>query len=295
MKYPLLLFSALMFCQIALAQDTVAFYFAAHPDDWQLFMNPSAYRDVQLSSTKIVFVYVTAGDGGAGIGNAGRSQPYYLARENGAKASVKFMADAKERPMSPVDSVTSISGHAIKRWLYGDTVSYFLRLPDGNFDGAGYLNTGLQSLQRLHEGAIPAMTAIDSSTTYQGWTDLRETLRTLIDRERGPAATLWVNIPDTDIKKNPGDHADHQHMAQGVLDAIADRPCINKAFYLDYAMAKRDENLNTPDREIKAGTFAAQVVGLTALDHPSNWDALHRPLLSRRYVRTQLGTGNCSR
>src|SRR5687768_1225187 len=72
--------------------NTVAFYFGAHPDDWQLFMNPNANYDVQTPSNKVVFVYVTAGDAGLGLGNGGRAQPYYLARENGAKLSVKFEA-----------------------------------------------------------------------------------------------------------------------------------------------------------------------------------------------------------
>jgi hypothetical protein len=294
MKYLLLLFSLLSFGQVVLAQGTVAFYFAAHEDDWQLFMNPNAYHDVQTFSTKVVFVYLTAGDDGVGLGNAGRSQPYYLARENGAKASEMFMADAYNSPVIPTDSVAFIAGHAIKRWLYRDTVSYFLRLPDGDMEGAGYQNTGLQSLKRLHEGAIPAMTAIDGSATYQGWADLSDMLRKLIDLERGQPTNVWVNIPDTDIKKNMGDHSDHQHMAQGVLEAIADLPCINKAFYLDYVTAKLDENMSTQDREIKAGTFAAVAVGLTALDHQSNWDSKHRFLLSRHYVRAAPGTGSCS-
>src|SRR5688500_8171977 len=53
--------------------NIVAFYFGAHPDDWQLFMNPNAYYDVQKPSNKVVFAYVTAGDDGAGLGNGGRS------------------------------------------------------------------------------------------------------------------------------------------------------------------------------------------------------------------------------
>src|SRR5687768_5615926 len=55
----------LPFNQVTWAQDTVAFYFSAHEDDWQLFMNPNAYNDVHKSSTKVVFVYMTAGDAGA--------------------------------------------------------------------------------------------------------------------------------------------------------------------------------------------------------------------------------------
>jgi LmbE family N-acetylglucosaminyl deacetylase len=269
--------------------NTVAFYFGAHPDDWQLFMNPNAYYDVQKPSNKVVFVYVTAGDAGLGLGTGGRSLPYYLARENGAKLSVKFMADAAKAPEIPVDSVASVSGHAIKRWLYGNTVSYFMRLPDGSPQGTGYVATAEQSLKRLHERTIPAMTAIDDSTTYQSWSDLRTTLRKLIDHERGTATNVWVNIPDTNIEKNVGDHADHQHMAQGVLEAIADLPWINKALYLDYVTADMKENMNSAEREIEAGTFAALSMGLTALDHPSPWDRLHRSWLSRHYFRIEPG------
>jgi len=35
--------------------NTAAFYLGAHPDDWQLFMNPNAYYDVQKPSNKVVF------------------------------------------------------------------------------------------------------------------------------------------------------------------------------------------------------------------------------------------------
>jgi len=272
--------------------NTVAFYFGAHPDDWQLFMNPNAYYDVQKPSNKVVFVYVTAGDAGLGLGNGQRSQPYYLARENGAKLSVRFMADAAKAPGIPVDSVTSISGHPIKRWLYGNTASYFMRLPDGSPPGTGYVATAEQSLKRLHEGAIRTMTSIDNSTTYQGWSDLRTTLRKLIDHERGIVTNVWVNIPDTNIEKNVGDHTDHQHMAQAVLEAIADLPWINKALYLNYVTADMEENMSSAERQIEAGTFAALSMGLTALDHPSPWDRLHRSWLSRHYFRIERGAGN---
>ncbi|MGB8578572.1 MAG: hypothetical protein WCD56_18695 [Pseudolabrys sp.] len=48
------------------AAQHVSFYFAAHQDDWQLFMNPSAFHDVLDASTKTVFVHMTAGDAGLG-------------------------------------------------------------------------------------------------------------------------------------------------------------------------------------------------------------------------------------
>src|SRR5690349_21191295 len=109
MRNLLLVFLVLLVCPAPCAENTnrVAFYFGAHPDDWQLFMNPNAYYDVQRPSNKVVFVYVTAGDAGVGLGNGGRAQPYYLARENGGKLSAKFMADAAKPPEIPLDSVAA--------------------------------------------------------------------------------------------------------------------------------------------------------------------------------------------
>src|SRR5262249_59027470 len=60
----------------------VSFYVVAHEDDWQLFMNPSAFKDITGGAATTVFIHVTAGDDGMGTGTGGRKQPYYLAREN---------------------------------------------------------------------------------------------------------------------------------------------------------------------------------------------------------------------
>ena len=284
-----------LFClnKVSLGQDTVSFYFSAHEDDWQLFMNPNAYNDVHKPNSKVVFVYLTAGDAGLGLGKGERSQPYYLARENGAKLSVKFMVDAKKEPSVPVSSASSFLGHPVTKWVYGNTVSYFLRLPDGNPQGTGYATTGQQSLKRLADGVSASMMAVDSSATYKGWSDLKATLRVLIDQESGKASTVSVNIPDTDTKKNSGDHQDHLHTAKLVLESVADQSCISKFFYLNYVTAKMPENMTAADHQVEVGTFAALVVGLTALDHDSPWDGLHRSWLSRHYFRTEPGTGKC--
>ena len=83
--------------------DKVSFYFAAHEDDWQLFMNPSAFQDVIAGARKTVFVHVTAGDGGLGLGSAGRKHPFYRARENGAEQAMRFMVNADHTPGAEVD------------------------------------------------------------------------------------------------------------------------------------------------------------------------------------------------
>src|SRR6185312_7285734 len=98
--------------------DKVSFYFAAHEDDWQLFMNPSAFQDVTGGAAKTVFVHVTAGDAGLGTGLAGRKHPFYLARENGAEDAVRFMADTDHEPARRVDSRVVLNGHRIVRIAY---------------------------------------------------------------------------------------------------------------------------------------------------------------------------------
>src|SRR6476661_5642741 len=78
--------------------DKVSLYFAAHEDDWQLFMNPSAFQDVIKDASKTVFVRLTAGDAGVEAGLGGRKHQLYGARENGAETAIRFMADADATP-----------------------------------------------------------------------------------------------------------------------------------------------------------------------------------------------------
>src|SRR5690606_36072551 len=72
----------------------VSVFTVAHQDDWQLFMNPAAYRAMDEAHEKAVFIHVTAGDAGRGV--SGDPVPYYLAREEGALRAVRFMANAAD-------------------------------------------------------------------------------------------------------------------------------------------------------------------------------------------------------
>ncbi|MGB8120887.1 MAG: hypothetical protein WCF56_19520, partial [Pseudolabrys sp.] len=136
--------SAQTLAEEAKRPNKVSFYFAAHEDDWQLFMNPSAFKDVIGGATKTVFVHLTAGDAGLGTGLGGRKHPFYLARENGAEAAMRFMADADGAPGERVAAPMMFNGHSLYRVSYRNTVGYFLRVPDGNASGAGYPQTGFQ-------------------------------------------------------------------------------------------------------------------------------------------------------
>jgi hypothetical protein len=274
--------------------DRVSFYFAAHEDDWQLFMNPSAFADVADPKAKAVFIHVTAGDAGNGLGTRGRKHPYYLARENGADVAIRFMADAGEQPVEKEVSERNFNGHAIKRVGYRNTVTYFLRLPDGHPAGIGFQGTGYQSLARLAKSEIGTMSTIDGTASYRGWADLVTTLRALIEHERGSARAMQLNMPEPDTRINAGDHSDHLMTAKLALDAAKDFTCARRAYYVNYASSAMPENLREQQRDMESSVLAATAAGLLALDHASVWHPYHRTYLGRNYFRVEEGTGDCT-
>jgi hypothetical protein len=275
------------------AFDKVSFYFAAHQDDWQLFMNPSAFHDVADPKIKAVFVHMTAGDAGSGIGTRGRKHPFYLARENGAEVAIRFMADADREPVNKNASYLRFNGHLIYRVSYRYTVSYFLRVPDGNPGGTGYFDTNFQSLRRLAAGEIDNMWAVDGSTAYRGWGDLVATVRAIIDFERDEAPDVQLNVAETDALINPGDHSDHLMTATAALESVAGLSCVRRAYYVDYASARLPENLNMQQRDLESAVFAVTAAGVRALDHVANWHWYDRSYVGRNYFRIEEGRGRC--
>ena len=172
-----------------LQAQTVSFYVQADADDWQLFMSNQAVTDLQ-SGGKTVFITLTAGDEGNNTAAFnGSAVPYYLARENGAVFAAKFGWDMLQTTVNttavPVIQTVTINTHSLKKYVYGNTVTYFLRLPDGNTNGNGFLATANKSLKKLKAGTIPSIAAIDGTTTYTSWGDLTLTIATIINTERG--------------------------------------------------------------------------------------------------------------
>jgi hypothetical protein len=275
------------------AFDKVSFYFAAHEDDWQLFMNPSAFQDVMDSRAKTVFVHMTAGDAGLGLGGGGRKHPYYLARESGAETAIRFMADTRGYPDDTTAAPVTFNGHAVRRVSYRNTVAYFLRLPDGHGSGNGFPGTGYQSLERLAHGHITTLTPIDSSTVYRGWRDLVSALRAILDHERGQAPAVQLNVAELDPALNPRDHSDHRMTARAALDAAAGLPCAGRRHYIDYASARLPVNLSVQERDMESSVVAVTAAGILALDHSSIWQPYYQTYIGRNYFRTEPGAGSC--
>ena len=274
--------------------DKVSFYFAAHEDDWQLFMNPSAFEDVTGGAAKTVFVHVTAGDDGLGIGSGGRNKPYYLARENGALSAIRFMADADKIPNDDKADPVAFNGHPVFRRSYRNAVGYFLRLPDGDASGAGFAGTGFQSLKHLAAGDIATLSAIDGSTTYRGWGDLVATVRDILGYERGAASLVQINVAETNSRINPADHSDHLMTAKAALDAAKDIDCVRRVYYVDYASSKLPENLNAPERDMESAVFAVTIAGVMEFGHGTAWHHYDQSYVGRNYFRVEEPNGNCA-
>ena len=272
-----------------------AFYVVAHPDDWQLFMNPSAWDDARspTPNTRVVFIYLTAGDAGLGTTSEGRPEPYYIAREEGALRATRFIVDAADFGEEDQWEEVWINGKELPRYVYKNTASYFFRLPDGNFNGQGFPLTGNQSLQKLHQGTLSTLSSIDDTLSFQGWEDLTQTLVELARFEVEDSRTVSINIVDPRPAFNWIDHSDHRHTGIAVLDAIKPFPCIKKKLFVSYITALLPRNLNSKFLIVEAAVWGVTTSGLSDFGHRNTFDALHEHWLGRNYFSVIPGFGSC--
>lgn len=229
-----------------MSYDAVAFYVTAHEDDWELFRGEVAYDDVNSAVNKIVFIHTTAGD-------AGRKDGWWEAREQGAVSAVRSALGSE--PLTTQD-VQSFNGHPLQRYVCGNAVIYFMRLPDGTPEGTGYESTGYQSLSQLRDSSKP-ITAVDGSTTYTDWADFCRTLSAVVDFECQDVAEdhPWINASDYSSINNPGDHADHKATADAVRTFAS--PRFNRAWFLTYCISALEPNLSGDALANKKVTFDA--------------------------------------
>jgi hypothetical protein len=274
---------------------TLSVFVVAHPDDWQLFMNPDAFHALNEPHEKAVFVHVSAGDAGKGMG--GEPTPYYSAREEGALRAIRFMVNAANATAAlGTDSrpeAVERAGHTVARHTYANSVAYFLRIHDGNIvTGNDYQEHPL-SLQRLRSGASAETKAIDDSARYAGWSDVVATLEAVIVGELRPGVALDLHIAELDERRNPGDHPDHRAVAFAMEEVAARLPCARVSRHEEYATKTRRPNVTGPDLLIDAGTWAATASGLSDNHAGSTWEPGHNVWVGRDYHRTQEPRGPC--
>jgi len=240
-------------------------YVHAHEDDWQLFMSPNTYYDYQAGH-HLLFVYLTAGD-------AGRDAAYWGAREQASEASVQYLVGNNFGGASASVTIcytdTTPVCHVLWGYTLNRTVSIYMRLPDGNSDGNGFPSTGFRTLEKLRDGLIPTLSAVDNSTTYTGWADLYKTIAAIITTYTPYDATTRVNAPDFDRTRQSfegktcngcSDHPDHLAVADAVYNITigAGTPWA-RAFFIDYPLGWADSrypaNLVPFDYNLKKQLF----------------------------------------
>jgi len=229
---------------VQVQNDKIVFYLAAHQDDWELFRGEQAFADLQTPNLRVVFIYTTAGD-------AGRTDGWWEAREQGAVAAVRCAL-----PKSPLKvDIAAFRSHPILRYTCGNSASYFLRLPDGDIrTGKGYPATGFQSIEQLRDGNKP-VTAVDKSTTYSSWQDFCLTLKDILESERTRAGATHprVNAGDYDVACDPDDHYDHRATADALRSFAGGT--YERVWWVGYDSKNRPENLSAQALENKKTVF----------------------------------------
>ncbi len=245
----------------------------AHQDDWQLFMGDVLTQRLR-SRNRAVFVYLTAGDDG-------RDSTYWQTRERAALGSTRIAAGIPVTE-SLACSTVQIRDHSIRKCNLGNTESYFLRLPDGKRDGKGFARYGYQSLRKLRSNPSYEMRAIDASTTYRGWADLKATVGAITDLD-SPAVTLHTSDPS--IARNPHDHFDHRMTGLLVAD-LRKQHRFGVMYYVGYALATRAANRSTAQTQAKTALLLAYDREMTVVD--KKWSAYqeHRAFYSECMQRT---------
>lgn len=253
----------------------------AHADDWQVFMGDVIVDRIR-AGRRVVFIYLTAGDDG-------RDSVYWQLREKAALQSTRIALAVPESVPVRCDTVR-LDARAISRCVLGASLSYFLRLPDGNRNGNGFARNRFESLRKLRTKGI-TVHAIDGSETFASWQDLTTTVTRLvrmnIDSTR--SADVVLHTTDPSVRTNPHDHYDHR-MAGKLTENLLRATQLSGRYYVGYALATRSPNRTTKQRQEKLEVFEAYDRELMRFNQSwsaySEHPAFYAECMLRTYART---------
>jgi LmbE family N-acetylglucosaminyl deacetylase len=202
----------------------------AHPDDDLLFFGPDLMHEVDDGAC-VRTVVVTAGDAGSDVG--------WRSRENGLMAAYASIAGVAGHPM-PLQVLDGNPRVSI----------VFMRLPDGFPYGGGSGFGGYQSLEKLWDGSIGQMDAIDGSSSY-GRAGLIDALTALM-ADLGPDQIHGMDH----LHAGDGDHSDHYASADFAHAAHLQYQG-GHVFtgYQGYGISSRPPNLSPDDVARKRDAF----------------------------------------
>jgi hypothetical protein len=188
--------------------------------------------DIARAGARVVFIYVTAGQLEASRQGV-PEDVIWPARERGAMACVEALTGGCSQPPRTID----LCGHRITQYVCANTVSYFLRIREG--------------IRRLRHGYEEVWPTVDGASAYT-WRALVDTLRALVDYERGDADEHpCVNTHAGDPEINgPWGHEDHWAVGAAVEAAVLDGS-YRLLGWIDYPVAEYEANLSEADAEQK--------------------------------------------
>ena len=254
----------------------------AHADDWQVFMGDAVVERIK-SGRRPVFIYLTAGD-------HGRDSVYWQQREHAALQSTRVAFGATPEAIARCDTIHPVA-HAITRCSLGPSVSYFLRLPDGNRNGAGFRRNRFESLRKLRGDRIVDIHAVDGSARYADWQDLRATVGALVRLATGSSRSseMMFHTTDPSVRINPHDHYDHR-MAGKLVESLIRANGWSARYYIGYALATRAPNRTSAQRQEKLTVFSAYDREMMRMNQ--SWSAyrehpeFYSECMQRTYTRT---------
>lgn len=269
-----------------------SFFISAHPDDWQLFMMPSAFHAIQDSFNKAVFIHVTSGDVVGNITENISLRALANAREEGALRALRFMLSLKRSSVLFEKSSVVLNGKQLERHAAHNVAVYFIRLPDGNPEGSGYTGKPGQSLKYLRGGKTIDLSTIDGANAYADWNDLVGTIDAIVTAESEESDRIVLHSTDSSPEHSPNDHSDHYLCGTLASDVLNLKTMAALHFYAGYETARRPVNLALPDLLLQVAVWGVTNSAIVDAGLPSAFDETHNQWLGKNYRRSIGNTTN---
>ncbi|HNX79519.1 MAG TPA: T9SS type A sorting domain-containing protein [Prolixibacteraceae bacterium] len=279
----------------ATAQYTsTAFYMVAHQDDWQYFMGSDAWQDLKNKDTKVVFIYLTAGDACKGCRTCASGFPYFASREEGAKNAVYLAKDEERNPQevsaATPNRMTWFNGHAVARWQFKNVVKYFIRLPDGRVhekNGNAYIcrlnDTDSCIINYFRRGLLTNLADITGGAIYQNWRELAATISSVMRYETNGTAS-FLHTHEFSPTLNAGTHPDHRETGLLADFVRLQLPGLVTFFHLDYITQNMDENLTVTESKAESDLFLAYDAAKTSYNCLTDYYLKGMEWCKRNYI-----------
>ena len=258
--------------------DSLYVYVVAHEDDWQLFMGEVAHRNLEKTNSKSLFVYLTAGE-------AGREQVFWNAREIGAMASIaQVYGDTVGNNYNESEKV--VAGKNIAYRSFGNTSSYFLRIPDGNGTGNGFERHGYQSLKKLYQLSINEVSDVTYTNTYT-MDELKQVIRDLVTLESQNVQGTAFYFSESDESINYNSHPDHVISSKIGQEALTEFKGPKFGFE-DYGISQKPVNLSEDEIDMKTAMwdhYDFHMINLAGYHTVEREGTIYYSWLERSYYR----------